>query len=533
MKSFISILTFTVLISLILQPSLTAQAQYAPPEPPALLGEPGPDQARVLPVRSEGGRLLRSRDVRLALENLPAPGRTGDALSLPLFADARFTAWVLANQVGADGSLALSGQVEGRTDSSWMALVRDGQLTGFLQVGSQAFLLRPGADGQTVVEEVDTSAFPDEQEMDLPLPDGYDPSSNLNMPPPETTGTEITIDLLVVYTPAARQAAGGETAMQDWIALGVYAANESYANSGITQRVRLVGAREVAYTGDRAPDDGSKWTRMLTELTRDGDGVLDEVHQLREQYGADLVTLVTEVNYGSCGIAWVLQEYALSTFSESAFSVVDRGCMLPNYSLAHELGHLMGATHDAASAGGGQGFFPYSYGYQAPNRSFRTIMAYNCPGSCPRVNYWSNPDGRYNGQPTGVAGQADNRRTLNATAAYVAAFRPTRADWTPMELTATPLPHGIELTWSAGGPAGTLIERSVESSKDWQAVATLPAGVVSYLDTAVTPGKVYVYRVRAAAYGWVSPSSNEDAAAVLAMNKAALPERLFLPAIGN
>jgi hypothetical protein len=53
-------------------------------------------------------------------------------------------------------------------------------------------------------------------------------------------------------------------------------------------------------------------------------------------------------------------------------------------------------------------------------------MAYNCSGGCQRINYWSNPDVNYNGQPTGVLyttpNSADNRRTLNNTISTVANF---------------------------------------------------------------------------------------------------------------
>jgi hypothetical protein len=99
------------------------------------------------------------------------------------------------------------------------------------------------------------------------------------------------------------------------------------------------------------------------------------------------------------------------------------------------MGHNMGAHHDRANASG-SGAYPYSYGYQAPDKAFRTIMAYNCssPG-CPRVNYWSNPDVLYGGQPMGVVytapNSADNRRTLNNTALTVANFRASCAPATP------------------------------------------------------------------------------------------------------
>ncbi|MHA2404992.1 MAG: hypothetical protein ACXADH_18510, partial [Candidatus Kariarchaeaceae archaeon] len=54
-------------------------------------------------------------------------------------------------------------------------------------------------------------------------------------------------------------------------------------------------------------------------------------------------------------------------------------------------------------------------------------MAYNCPGGCTRVNYWSNPNKIYQGFSMGVGGTgpnaADNRKSLNNTAYTCANFR--------------------------------------------------------------------------------------------------------------
>nr|AAB35279.1 peptidyl-Asp metalloendopeptidase {internal fragment} [Pseudomonas fragi, ATCC 4973, Peptide Partial, 54 aa] [Pseudomonas fragi] len=41
---------------------------------------------------------------------------------------------------------------------------------------------------------------------------------------------------------------------------------------------------------------------------------------------------------------------------------------------------------------------PYAYGHgyrYEPATGWRTIMAYNCTRSCPRLNYWSNPNISY------------------------------------------------------------------------------------------------------------------------------------------
>lgn len=98
--------------------------------------------------------------------------------------------------------------------------------------------------------------------------------------------------------------------------------------------------------------------------------------------------------YGkTCGVA-----ADLGADYDSAFGVVANNCMQSNYSFAHELGHLLGAHHDVASAG----FTPKTYGHgyiYFPGR-WRTIMSYNAPPCvdtvyadiCYRIPFWSNPN---------------------------------------------------------------------------------------------------------------------------------------------
>ncbi len=59
----------------------------------------------------------------------------------------------------------------------------------------------------------------------------------------------------------------------------------------------------------------------------------------------------------------------------------------------------------------------------ATGTGWRTIMAYNCTRSCPRLNYWSNPNISYNSIPMGNASTADNQRVLVNTKHTIAAFR--------------------------------------------------------------------------------------------------------------
>jgi hypothetical protein len=133
--------------------------------------------------------------------------------------------------------------------------------------------------------------------------------------------------------------------------------------------------------------------------------------------------------------------------------------------MAHELGHNLGSSHDHANSSGTP-LFPYAYGYQSPNQTFRDIMAYDCPGGCPRINQWANPDVWHVGEPTGVdfetnpANAADVARTFNEVKGVVANFRPNCSTAPPDP---SPTPGGPTATHTAQPTAdptmSTLTER--------------------------------------------------------------------------
>lgn len=247
------------------------------------------------------------------------------------------------------------------------------------------------------------------------------------------------IDVMVVYTPAAEAHFEGVentiAAIEGMIAL----TNQSYENSGVSQRVRLVNIERVDYV-----EQPANFNLDLFNLSGTSDSFMDNVHRLRKLYGADLVSLITATtppearNY--CGIGWSLYR----AIPSEGFSVSEAACET-TVVMPHELGHNMGNAHDIANGGSG-GWFPYSRGYQDVKENdtdygdFVTIMAYNRNGQCPAVNttkpvgegtdcphmlYWSDPTATLNGKPLGN-NNTRAAQTLDETSGIIAGYMPKR-----------------------------------------------------------------------------------------------------------
>src|SRR4051794_7732615 len=138
-------------------------------------------------------------------------------------------------------------------------------------------------------------------------------------------------------------------------ALAVAETNQSYLNSNINQRLRLAHVEEVSYT-----ETGNSSTD-LTRLQNGSDGFMDDVPTLRNTFAADTVSLITET-LDACGLGSFMSTVS-NSFESRAYSVVKRSCATGNYSFGHELGHNMGADHDAANAGGGTSAYAYDHGF--------------------------------------------------------------------------------------------------------------------------------------------------------------------------
>jgi len=338
-------------------------------------------------------------------------------IDLNLFSDKIITAQFDHLVNNKSGSFTWIGQVQGEELMGVILTVRNNTMSGSISVRNKNYSIRSaGFDGIHIIKEDNHSKYPECMEP-VPTPErkfsvdeiGYDDGS--------------VIDIMVVYTQSARAVVGGTVAMETLIDQAVAETNTGYANSNITQRINLVHTAEIVYT---ELSGSSGWSTTLNRLTNDNDGYMDEVHSLRDTYGADLVIMIQ--NEGTyCGLAW------LNSNESHGFSLVHYSCATGYYSFAHEMGHNMGARHDRYVDNTDFSNYTYNHGYVSIPGDWRTIMAYNTDcsengdGYCTRLNYWSNPNIYYGGRIMGNAGGAgsgaDNHLTLNNTANTIANFR--------------------------------------------------------------------------------------------------------------
>lgn len=221
-----------------------------------------------------------------------------------------------------------------------------------------------------------------------------------------------TIDVMVVYTTAARTAWGGVSQSNSFVATAITNFNNALQNSGVSNvTINLVYSGEVIYT-----ESGSLSTD-LPRFRNNNDGFMDDVHTLRATYGADICALVTSSPTNTCGLGYVNTVPGNYT-TNAAFSATVFSCVVSNYSMAHEMGHNMGLRHDwyvdieTSPCSNHHGYTNQTAitlgASSVSSQRWRTIMAYNdeCSDTgfnCTRVNRWANPSVNYNSEPTGIA----------------------------------------------------------------------------------------------------------------------------------
>lgn len=472
---------------------LASVATAQGPEPlfgdgPVLVGAPR------VQARGAGPRVLRSRTVRLRQAPLTRAvadglaGTTAPLLTLNLFDDAAFPVVFERYQTDVLGHQTWVGRIDGDDQSTVTLTWRGATVVGGIQTRDAIYRLQ-GAMDAAVVEQVDPASFGRELAPLVP-PTREGPRAKIAGEPAQAHDGEL-VGVLVYYTTAAKNAQGGQAAIEALIATGIADTNTAYTRSGVSATVQLAAAVEL--TGFTESASMSADLTLFRTNASVGAG--------RNTVGADLVTLIVQSPDPACGIGYI------GPNQHFAHSITDRRCIVGNYTFAHELGHNFG-SHHAPEDGATGAWKPYGYGYKDTVANFRTVMAYS-PGT--RILNFSNPNVSHNGRVTGSATQ-NNALSLREAFPEVQFFRTSTGavpPTAPRNVTAVASGNTATVTWTAptsGTPSTYLAQ--VGTSPGGSNIFSGAVGLVTSASSPLPNGTYYIRLYAQNGLG-TSPASTE------------------------
>ena len=335
------------------------------------------------------------------------------------------------------GRLVWVGSAEGSAAVS-ILVVRGSRITGFIRLPGKAIGIRPLGDRLHLLVDWDLVAIPAE---DAPGPFRHAGSvAGLSAVVPADP-TEIWV--LAAYTEEAKnKAATGTQDIEDVAIASVAAADQALSDSDVQARFVLKGIEAVPNYAENWNSPGADPGCVALENdVSNRVGGLDELPMLRNLYAADVV--VTLVGSGNC----VGKAMVIGPVEDKAYAVVSQYYADWNFSLAHEIGHMMGGRHMTDT---GNTPSPAGHGHCNPGKWY-TIMTRSggCPAPNPtppdweaRIQHYSNPGVLYpptptpGGDPTGTLPLRHVASVFASTASQVAAFRsPAQIAVTPQQIT--------------------------------------------------------------------------------------------------
>jgi hypothetical protein len=292
--------------------------------------------------------------------------------------------------------------------------VTNGYVYGNIHIDSLAYQIEPISKKYALLLRRDysgtTCPLGEEHEDERKSKD----TSNNGLGAHSTSSTNPVIDVMVVFSNQAAAA----TADMEALALGsIQSSNTTFSNSNAGVTFNLVHYQQISYSENTYMD------YALDDLIDPSDGIMDNVHSLRDQFNADVVVLIVDDGLYSisgqnlCGIV----DY-INVNSADAYAVVADNCSIGNYTFAHEIGHLAGARHDNDGTGSP---YAYGHGFRYLPAYWRTVMGIRNYTGDPtnRIPYWSNPDKYYGGVAMGSSSWRDNARVWDVRAGSMANFR--------------------------------------------------------------------------------------------------------------
>ncbi|HPS55703.1 MAG TPA: SUMF1/EgtB/PvdO family nonheme iron enzyme [Sedimentisphaerales bacterium] len=379
---------------------------------------------------------LRSRPVTLnpAIES-PLAIAQGDVIDLNLFTDVALSASIDRVSTNVNGTVTIRGRIDNYPLGSFIISTTDGNSLASINIpetGQSYRIQKDTLTGSHYLFEENTAQcdkLEDSPPMIPPLPANNTQQLQISQNDiADGTLDSGIVDVMIVYTPAAKQWANNSGGgIENVVAQAVAKGQLALDNSNTGMALNLIYSGEVAYT-----ESGDSYTD-LDRLTNVSDGYLDSVHTIRDQYGADIVSLFTNIE-DTGGLGWLLS--TTSGTPAYAFSINRVQQASWTYTYIHEMGHNMGCHHHKSqNFQAGPGLFTYSAGWRwigANNNKYCSIMTYESGEyfddgqTHTRVAYFSDPSITHQGVPVGDASDGNNARNIREIKNVIIAYRASK-----------------------------------------------------------------------------------------------------------
>ena len=385
----------------------------------------------------------RQFDYNKQLANLRSEN-IGDTLLLNFFGDKQYKAVIQHVTTTNEGSTVITSRIVG-SDFAYCYIVVSAESIAISADLPQAdeYFFASVKNKQTYIGQMKKSVLhkdrlEDSEPPTAPAPMQEPPTDSIagkpksmNTPIQNSPLTPVVIDLLFVYTQSAVNWAKSSiySNINNVISLAEAEANLVMANSGTGVTFNVVHRYQTDYAGGNSND--------LDRFSDPADGYMDEVHDLRSVFCADMMVFLDSISYTG-GVGWLLP--TLSGFPDDALAA--NVCRVQQsasgYTVVHEIGHNMVCGHHAnqITQPGPNTNLPSPFnlcssGWRGTIGGTRycSIMTYGAGSyfadgqTHARIPYFSTPDSTYNGGTIGNASTMDNARVIRETKTATAAYR--------------------------------------------------------------------------------------------------------------
>ncbi len=354
------------------------------------------------------------------LKDLP----NGDLLSLPISGENEpLMAESLKYQYYGDEDFTWIGKLKNKTGYFAFISKPEGGKMGFMQFDNRFFLFQPLNKNICLLIEHDVPKYEKVScghDHDAPRTNNNAALETITDPCalPDGTDCPATIDILVLATPQAQQWATANLGFWEQVFYPFFlqlSMELAFINSGIPNKHVRIKMAAFNFT-------------PTANINNDVNNLAIQSQSLRDQYGADMVVMLTNQTYFTPDFRQIfgsVRSPQINVDVSDAFAIVEIPFAFGGrWTFPHEVGHLFGARHNRTSNGGGDDTDVCSHALRFTDGIGivrRTILAGLDNPQIRELNY-SNPDIQINGVATGTADN-NNARAIRNTGCITSNYR--------------------------------------------------------------------------------------------------------------